>query len=271
VLDFLRALVLGIVQALTEFLPISSSAHLMLLRDWIGLDSVDGLTFDVALHVGTLAAVLAYFERDLRTLFTGWKESFSLPRARWEVQHRLPWYILFATLPAMGVGAMLAGSMLGLLRTPAVAVVTLVIGGMLFLVFEKYSEKSRTMEQLTLLGCLFLGFAQAVALIPGVSRSGIVILGGLALKLTRAEAAKFAFLLGAPILVVAGLKDAIDVWGQSLSWHQIGIFAVGMLAAAVFGWFTIKYLLRFLGKHGLGVFAYYRFVLAGIVVLTMIL
>jgi undecaprenyl-diphosphatase len=270
VLDLLRAFVLGIVQALTEFLPISSSAHLMLLRDWIGLDSVDGLTFDVALHVGTLVAVLVYFERDLRTLFTGWKESFSLPRARWEIQHRLPWYILVATLPAMGVGAMLAGAMLDVLRTPSVAVVTLVIGGMLFLLFERFSVKSKTMEQLTLPGCLLIGFAQAVALIPGVSRSGIAILGGLALKLTRAEAARFAFLLGAPIFVVAGAKDAIDTWGQRLSWHQIGVFAVGMVAAGVFGWFTIKYLLRFLEKHGLGVFAYYRFVLAGIVVLTMI-
>ncbi|MBP2681308.1 MAG: Undecaprenyl-diphosphatase [Candidatus Krumholzibacteriota bacterium] len=243
----------------------------MLLRDWIGLDSVDGLTFDVALHVGTLAAVLAYFERDLRSLFAGWKESFALPRSRWELRHRLSWYILIATLPAMGVGALLEGALLEVLRSPSVAVVTLVIGGMLFLVFEKYSEKSRTMEQLTLSGCLLIGFAQAVALIPGVSRSGIAILAGLALKLTRAEAARFAFLLGAPILVVAGAKDAIDAWGQHFSLQQFGVFGVGVLTAAVFGWFTIKYLLRFLNKHGLGVFAYYRFVLAGIVVLTMML
>jgi undecaprenyl-diphosphatase len=127
------------------------------------------------------------------------------------------------------------------------------------------------MEQLTLSGCLLIGFAQAVALIPGVSRSGIAILAGLALKLTRAEAARFAFLLGAPILVVAGAKDAIDAWGQHFSLQQFGVFGVGVLTAAVFGWFTIKYLLRFLNKHGLGVFAYYRFVLAGIVVLTMML
>ena len=243
----------------------------MLLRDWIGLDAVDGLTFDIALHVGTLVAVLAYFEKDLRALFAGWKESFSLPRSQWEIRHRLPWYILIATLPAMGVGAMLGGAMLDVLRTPSVAVVTLVLGGILFLVFEKYSEKSRTMEELNLPGCLLIGFAQAIALIPGVSRSGIAILGGMALKLTRAEAARFAVLLGAPILVVVGAKDAIDTWGQTLSMHQIGVFAVGMLSAAVFGWFAIKYLLRFLNKHGLGVFAYYRFVLAGVVILTMIL
>jgi len=242
-----------------------------LLRGWIGLDSVDGLTFDVALHVGTLIAVLAYFEKDIRALFTGWKESFSLPRAQWEIRHRLPWYILIATLPAMGVGAMLEGTMLNVLRSPSVAVVTLVLGGVLFLVFEKYSVKSRTMEDLNLTGCLLIGFAQAVALIPGVSRSGIAILAGLSLKLTRAEAARFAFLLGAPIFVVAGTKDAIDTWGQRLSWHQIGVFAVGMLAAALFGWFAIKYLLRFLNRHGLGVFAYYRFVLAGIVFITMVL
>jgi undecaprenyl-diphosphatase len=170
----------------------------------------------------------------------------------------------------MGVGAMLEGALLDLLRTPSVAVATLVLGGILFLVFEKYAEKTKAMEDLNLSGCLLIGFAQAVALVPGVSRSGIAILGGMALKLTRAEAARFAFLLGAPILVVAGAKDAFDAWGQSFTLHQIGVFATGVASAAVFGWFSIKYLLRFLNRHGLGVFAYYRFVLAGIVVVTVI-
>jgi undecaprenyl-diphosphatase len=270
VLDYLRALVLGIVQALTEFLPISSSAHLLLLRDWIGLKSVDGLTFDVALHVGTLVALVAYFKKDLTWLFRGWTASFSRPRSQWELRHRLPWYILAATVPAMVIGAVLEGALLDLVRRPDVAVVTLVLGGILFLVFERYSEKRLTMEQLGFWGCLLIGFAQAVALIPGVSRSGITILAGMALKLTRAEAARFGFLLGAPILLIAGAKDGLDVWGQALTPHQIGIFVIGIAAAAFFGWFVIKYFLRFLTNHGLGVFAYYRFVLAGIVVLTMI-
>jgi undecaprenyl-diphosphatase len=271
VLDLLRAIALGIVQALTEFLPISSSAHLLLVRSWIGLRSVDGLTFDVALHIGTLAALIAYFEKELRALCSGLVQSFRVPRARWTLHHRLPWYILAGTVPAMVVGAILEGSMIEVVRQPVVAVVTLTIGGVLFLVFERLSVKSDAMEDLTLAGCILIGCAQAIALIPGVSRSGITILAGLAVKLKREEAAKFAFLLGGPITFLAAGKDAVDAWQSALTKHEILIFGVGVLTSGAVGWFVIKYLLRFLSHHKLDVFAYYRFVLAAVVLLTMLL
>jgi len=270
VLDYVRALILGTVQALTEFLPISSSAHLLLIRNWIRFNAVDGFAFDVALHIGTLVALIAYFERDLSSLWVGFKGSFSTPRSQWGHDQRLSWYILAGTLPAMFIGAFLEGAMLDLVRRPAVAVTTLIIGGVLFLVFERVAEKSKTIENLTLAGCVFVGFAQAVALIPGVSRSGIAILAGMALKLRREEAAKFAFLLGGPIMAIAGAKDALAVMHTGLTEHQILLFVVGMLTSAIVGWFVIKYVLRFLQNHRLDVFAYYRFALAGVVILSMI-
>jgi len=262
---------MGIVQALTEFLPISSSAHLIFLRDWIGFDAIDGLAFDVAMHMGTLVALVAYFRRDLLELWVGFKNSFSTPRAEWNDHHRLSWYILAGTVPAMIVGAFLQGTLLDAVRSPVIAVSTLILGGILFLVFERLAEKTDTISDLTLAGCLLVGFAQAVALIPGVSRSGIAILAGMALKLKREEAAKFAFLLGGPIMLVAGAKDGLDMMQIGLTGRQISLFLVGMVTAAIVGWFVIKYFLRFVRNHKLDVFAYYRFALAGLVILAMIL
>jgi len=270
VLDFLRAVALCIVQAFTEFLPISSSAHLLLVRNWIGLRSVDGLTFDVALHIGTLAALIAYFEQDLRALLSGLVQSFRVPRTQWTIHHRLPWYILAGIVPAMIVGGILEGSMIEVVRQPAVAVVTLTVGGVLFLVFERLSAKSNAIKDLTLAGCILIGCAQAIALIPGVSRSGITILAGLAVKLKREEAAKFAFLLAGPITFLAAGKDAVDAWQSALTSHQILVFGIGVLTSGIVGWFVIKYLLRFLSHHRLDVFAYYRFALAAVVLLTIL-
>ena len=169
----------------------------------------------------------------------------------------------------MIIGAAMEGALIDLLRTPAVAVITLILGGILFLVFERMSEKSRMMSDLTLMGCVLVGFAQAVALIPGVSRSGITILAGMSLKLKREEAAKFAFLLGGPIMVMAGASDGLRVMEIGLDARQLLILLVGMATAAIVGWFVIKYILKFLRNHSLDVFAYYRFALAAAVILTL--
>jgi undecaprenyl-diphosphatase len=171
----------------------------------------------------------------------------------------------------MVIGAAMEGALLDVVRTPVVAVTTLIIGGILFLVVERLAEKSKTMSDLTFFGCLLVGFAQAVALVPGVSRSGFAILAGMALKLKREEAARFAFLLGGPIMVVAGARDGLRVMEIGLTARQLLLFFAGMATAAVVGWFVIKYALRFFRKYSLDFFAYYRFALAGIVILTMIL
>ena len=134
------------------------------------------------MHVGTLVALIAYFQRDLLGLWRGFKASFSVPRAEWTPDSRFSWYILAATVPAMSIGAAMEGALIDLLRTPAVAVITLILGGILFLVFER-ELAARMMSDLTLMGGVLVGFAQAVALIQGVSRSGITILAGMSLEL----------------------------------------------------------------------------------------
>jgi undecaprenyl-diphosphatase len=261
-LDILRAILLGVIQALTEFLPISSSAHLILVRDWIGLDSVDGLTFDVALHVGTVVALIAYFRRDLLLLSRGFFSSFRRLDLRGNVHQRLAWYIVLATVPAGVVGVLFDDFIERVLRNPQVIVFTLVAGGLLFLVVERIRRPSGGVDNVTLLTAMVIGVAQSLALVPGISRSGITIVTGMMLNIRRSEAARFSFLLSTPIMVAAGAKEAVDLGGRGLAGPEIAVLVAGALASAVVGWFVIKYLLKFLQGHRLDVFAYYRFILA---------
>lgn len=268
-MDILRAIVLGVIQAVTEFLPVSSSAHLILARAWVGLSSVDGLTFDVALHAGTVLALVAYFRRDLALLGKGFLSSLRRPNLKGDVYQRLAWYIVLATIPAAAVGALFGDFVERVLRTPEVIVVTLVAGGVLFLVVERVRRPSGGFDHVTLRTALLIGLAQSVALIPGVSRSGITIAAGMLLNIRRADAARFSFLLSVPIMVAAGAKQAVGLNDLDPTAAQITVLAVGALASALPGWFVIRYLLKFLQGHSLDLFAYYRFALAAVVLLWL--
>jgi undecaprenyl-diphosphatase len=268
-LDILRAIVLGVIQALTEFLPISSSAHLILFRDWIGLESIDGLTFDVALHVGTVAALIAYFRRDLWLLVRGFVSSFRRLDLRQDVDQRLAWYIVIATIPAGVAGLVFDDFIERELRTPQVIMVTLVAGSLLFIAVERFCKPRGGFDQVTFLAAFVIGLSQSFALVPGVSRSGITIAIGMLLSTRRADAARFSFLLSTPIMLAAGAKQAMTLGSRSFSAAEIYVFAAGALASALVGWLVIKYLLKFLQGHTLDVFAYYRFALAAVVFLWL--
>jgi len=263
-MDIVRALVLGVIQAITEFLPISSSAHLILFRDWIGFESTDGLTFDVALHVGTVAAVIIYFRRDLARLVAG---AISSLRSRdfSTFEHRMPWFLLAATVPAAIAGATLDDLIENTLRTPSVIVVTLVVGALLFLGVERWARRERRIEDMGFLECLVIGVAQSLALVPGVSRSGITIFTGMSLRLRREQAARFSFLLSVPIMLGAGAKKAMDLPDLAMSPHEGLVVTIGMVTSAVFGWIVIRWLLAFLTRHRLDLFAYYRLALAAVI------
>lgn len=267
-MDYLRAFILGIIQAITEFLPISSSAHLILFREWLEFNSVDGLTFDVALHLGTAIALIAYFNRDLRSLVAGFVSSVRTRDLR-TPEHRLPWYILAASVPAALAGALLGDFIEEVLRRPNVIVVTLIAGGALFLLVERISKNERMIRDLTFMGSMAIGIAQSLALVPGVSRSGITILTGMAQNLRREEAARFSFLLSVPVLLGASAKKALDLPGLVLSGPAILQLLIGVATAAVGGWIVIRFLLRFLQRHRLDLFAYYRFALAAVIVLWL--
>jgi len=265
------AIILGIIQALTEFLPISSSAHLILARAVLEFPFADGLLFDVALHVGTLIALVVYFRRDIVMIVSALFRSRRSHYAEGDDDgKRLAWYMLAACVPAGIAGLFLEDWIDVSFRNPAVIVVTLVLGGVLFLAVEKFCRPQHVMEQMTFRDAITIGLAQTLALIPGVSRSGITIATGMMVGLKRYEAARFSFVMVIPLLAGAGLKKAFDVIGEPLGPGEVSAMVVGVVSSAVAGWLVIRFLLGFLQRHGLGVFAWYRFALAAVVAAYLI-
>lgn len=266
----LLAVILGIIQAVTEFLPISSSAHLILARAALDFDVVDGLTFDVAVHIGTLLAIVVYFWGDLRSLARGFLLSFSRGNGNDDPAGRLSWYVIAACIPAGLVGVFFETAIELYFRHASVIVVTLVAGALLFLWVEKRFRHDGDMHALTLWQAVAVGAAQTLALIPGVSRSGITISVGMMCGLRRDQAARFSFLMASPLMLGAGLKKSLDLVGQPLMPGELTALLVGIATSAIAGWLVIRFLLNFLRRHGLHMFAYYRLVLA-VVVLAFLL
>ena len=255
-----QALVLGLLQGLGEFLPISSSAHLA-LAPWLLHWPDPGLAFDVALHFGTLVAVLWYFRR----------EWVSLARAAWQIvttrkivtiEQRRALYVIIATIPGGIFGLLLEKKAETTLRNPALIATALIIMGGILWVVDRVRPEARDMNQLRTSDAIWIGLAQAFALIPGVSRSGATITAGRGLGLDRNGAAAFSFLLSMPIIAAAAILKVPHVLRESgLSTPLL----VGVLASAVSGWVAISALLKYVSRHSYGAFALYRVVVGAIV------
>ncbi|TAN38365.1 MAG: undecaprenyl-diphosphate phosphatase [Nitrospirae bacterium] len=249
-----EAVILGMVQGLTEFFPVSSTAHLILFPwffGWTGL--VDTLTFDVALHAGTLLALLVCFWRDWWELCTRKFRLFGL--------------IILASVPAGVAGILLNKLVEHTLRTPSVIAASLVLAGFVMLASERIF-KHRTIDQMNAVDALLIGLAQAVALIPGVSRSGITMSAGMFRGLEREAAVRFSFLLSTPIIAGATLLHARKMISGQAD-YNIPLFAAGFIASAITGYAAIRFLMYFLKKHPLNLFVYYRFLLAGVILAGM--
>jgi undecaprenyl-diphosphatase len=258
-----QAAVLGVVQGFAEFLPISSSAHLM-LAPWVLGWPAPGLAFDVALHVGTLAAVLWYFRAQWADVTRAAARVVRTRRADGPVERQAVWLAL-GTIPAGVAGLALDDLAETAFRAPAVAAVALVVVGVLLWWVDRTAPRRRDLTALGWRDALAIGAAQACALVPGVSRSGATITAGRALGLDRASAAAFSFLLSAPITVAAAAAKVPDALAAPGSTAPL---AVGIVAAAASGWMAIAGLLRFVSRRGYGVFAVYRVALGlGILVL----
>ena len=253
-----EAIIHGILQGLTEFLPVSSSAHLIIVPwyfDWHGI--VDSLSFDIALHFGTLIALLVYFRKD-------WIEIIkSIPR-----RDGMIWKLAVGTIPA-GVAGVLLHDWIEQNRSPVIIIFTLSLVSVLMILSERnYHTSDRTgIEKITFNDALFIGIAQACALIPGVSRSGITIIAGITKKLKREDAARFSFLLGTPAVAGASLLAGKNIIGSSDI--DFSIFGAGILVSALIGYAAIKYLIIFLKTFSLRPFAYYRFLLAFVIILSI--
>ena len=266
-LEFLEAVLLGVVQGLTEFLPVSSSGHLLLGQYFLELDQDRfGLPFDVALHLGTLVAVVSFFWRDLLRMAKAFARSLSPgERNLADPAQRLAYLILASTVPAALIGFFLEGFFETAVRSPWVVVFNLVLIGVLFIVGEAVGAKTRRAHKLRFVEAVGIGLAQAAALVPGVSRSGATITLGLLLGLRREEAARFSFLMSVPIIAGAGTLQLAEVAAQGMDRSQALMFAAGLVSSAVVGHLTIRFFLRFVVHHSLRAFAYYRFGLAAVV------
>jgi undecaprenyl-diphosphatase len=268
-----QALVLGLVQGLTELLPVSSSGHLILVpwaAHWRYLEEHDSFnqTFDVALHLGTLVAVVAYFWGDIVRLIRAFLGT--LARRRLETaDERIAWFVLVATIPAAVVGFAGEDAIANWLGEPWQIAIFLAAGAALLFWADRVPEE-RSMDELGLRQAVVMGLAQALALAPGVSRSGITITAGRMMRLDRDAAARFSFLLLIPIVLGAVLLKGVgDVLLGDLPPHWQGPFVVGMLAAAGAGLLAIDWLLGFVRKHTYGAFVVYRFALAAVVLLVI--
>jgi undecaprenyl-diphosphatase len=277
-----QAVVLGVVQGLTEFLPVSSSAHLLVVPWLLGWES-PGLAFDAALHLGTLAAVLFYFWRDLLAMALALPRAIQRPVAilrsedPGDVMPRLALLIVLGTVPGLVAGLLGEGAIDALYHPAGVApdavivaiALALIALALLLLAAERAARHMRGMDSLTVRDVVIIGLAQALALIPGVSRSGATITAGLFRGLTRADAARFSFLLGAPIVAAAGAKGLLETLTSGLDAGQLGVFAVGLVVSALAGFAAIWGLLRYLQRASTAVFIVYRIVL-GLVLIVLI-
>ena len=253
-LSVFQAIVLGAIQGLTEFLPVSSSAHLILVP-WLLRWQDPGLAFDVALHLGTLLALLVYYWRQWLDMGLSLAVGKRLPR-------RLLFLLIVASVPGAIIGVLLEKQAETMFRSPLLIAATMATLGLLLWVADWFGSKKRNLHDLTFLDALLIGLSQALAIIPGVSRSGATITTARILGIDRADAANFSFLMATPIIAGAGMLEAHKLFHTGLA-AQLGW---GFVASTVFGLLAIVGLLRFLRTHSYKPFAIYRIVLAAIVI-----
>ena len=266
VLDWIQITVLALIQGLTEFLPISSSGHLVLVPQLFGWQD-QGLAFDVAVHVGTLGAVVLYFKNDIWLMSRDWTSS--LVTRQPTSNSRLAWWVIFATIPAVAFGLFLNNDLEDALRNPIIIAATTIGFGVLLWWSDIKGEKVRDEYSLSFKDIMIIGIAQAIALIPGTSRSGITITAALLIGLTPQAAARFSFLLSIPIILGAGLlklKDLIESTSP-VQWDAIiGGAAISFISAYI----VITLFLKWINKIGMAPFALYRFALGAVLIYLFI-
>jgi len=282
-MTIIQSIILGLVQGLTEFIPISSSAHLIIVPWLFGWNdpALTSLPFDVALHLGTLLAVLAYFAADWVRLIRAGVASIVERKIGADPDRRLAWLLVIGCIPGAIVGVLAESKIEELFHQPgtpikasAMIVMAIIIAvlGALLLAAERMAQHTRKLEQLKLSDSIWIGLAQALAIFPGVSRSGATITAGLGLGLERPAAARYSFLLSAPIIAGAGLKSLYDIYkglgSGAIARGDLLLFPIGFIAAAVSGYLVIRFLMRFLQTHSTAIFVYYRWALAVLIIVV---
>ena len=279
----IEAIILGIVQGVAEFAPISSSAHLIIVPWLFRWDNpaLNGLAFDVALHLGTLAAVFIYFRHDLWALVQAGLQSIAQRRIGGDFNRKLAWLLVLATIPAVIVGFFLEDVIDATFHANGTAIPTTIMllialmmagFGLIMFLVEKWARHNRSLDEVTTVDATAIGLAQTLALFPGVSRSGSTITAGMALGFRRDVAARFSFLLSVPVTFGAGMKSLMEILGQwqagTLASNDLAVFLVGIVSAGVSGYLCIHFLLRYLRTRSTMIFVVYRWAVAALVVIV---
>ena len=262
----LQVVILAIVQGLTEFLPISSSGHLVLVPVFFGWTD-QGLAFDVAVHFGSLIAVLIFFRNDIHALLRGGVQVLGANVKT--IESRMALGIALGTIPAALAGLLLADWIEANLRSPAIIVFTLSGYAVLMMLADRFGRRTREISSVRISDAFLIGVAQALALVPGTSRSGVTITAAMALGFERQDAARFSFLLAVPVILLATLYSLIGLVNvdTAVAWGQL---AIGVLVSAIVAYLSIEFFMRFVSRIGLMPFAIYRLVLAAVILYVLI-
>ena len=272
-MTIIQSIILGIIQGLTEFLPISSSAHLVITPYLLGWDipAQTGFIFDVLVQLGTLLAVIVYFRKDLYHIIRAVIEGLIRRRPFEAPDSRLGWFLVLGTIPAIVAGLLFKGLVEKAFASPLAAGLFLVGTAVLLVIAEWLGKRKRKIDSLTWLDALVVGFFQAISLLPGISRSGATISGGMLRNLERPSAARFSFLLSIPAMIGAGTVAVTDLLHSPVASGQIPAILVGFVIAAIVGYLSIQWLLSFVSKHPLFLFAVYCLALSLFVVTISII
>ena len=267
-MNLFHALLLGLIEGLTEFIPVSSTAHMLILQQVFHLPADNAMfAFLILVQLGPLVALLVYFWKDLWGLLKAFfGKPFQTP------ENRLAWYILIATIPALVAGALLKDALQTLFQNPLLeAAIRLLSAGILLFLAEWFGKRVRSLGSLTWLDGLVVGLFQILAVFPGSSRSGSTISGGMLRNLDRASATRFAFLMAAPVMLAAASYESLSVIRLHILHEIIGPLAVGLIAAAVVGWLSIRWLIGYVSRHSLYIFAIYCVIVAALCLLLPLL
>lgn len=265
-ISWFEAIVLGIIQGLTEFLPISSTAHVLLASRLFGWDD-PGAAFTAVMQIGTEAAVLIYFRHDIARIVSTWTRSLVRPELRGHIDARMGWYVIIGTIPIAVIGFTMRDVIAGAARNLWLVSVVLVVFGVILGIADRYGRKTREITDLDIRSGILFGLGQALALIPGVSRSGATISAGLFLGFTREAATRYAFLLAIPAVLASGIFEARKIGeGGEVAWGPT-LVATGI--AFVVGYAVIAWLLRYITTHSYRPFVIYRVVL-GLVIMSLL-
>lgn len=267
-MDYIQAVVLGVVEGLTEFLPVSSTGHLTIAEKLLGLDVADKsvTAYTAVIQMGAILAVVVYFWTDIWRIATAWVQGLVKPELRGQLDHRMGWYVILGSIPIGVIGLLAKDLITGPLRSLWVVAGALILWSAVMVYAERRGRQQRVEKDLTLRDVLVVGFVQCIALVPGVSRSGATISTGLLVGLNRVAATRLSFFLSIPALLAAGLYELKDALGGDIG---IGQTVVGTLVSFVVAYATVAWLLRFVAGNSIGKFVPYRLAV-GVVLLVLL-